>query len=87
LKYVCFLDWSMLSEFLLDVKKLFITASPSIDKSGKWSCVEIFISVRTLTQPYTHSPFTSSSNWVWVNGTWIYQIEMKMCIHRGKCVW
>jgi len=35
LKYVCFLDWSVLSEFVLDVRKLFITASPSIGKSDK----------------------------------------------------
>jgi hypothetical protein len=35
LKYVCFSDWHMLSEFVLDVRKLFITASPSIDKSDK----------------------------------------------------
>ena len=87
LKYACFLGWSILSEFVLDVRKLFVTATPSIDKSDKWSYVEIFVSAKILTQPYTHSPFMSSSNWVLVNGTWIHQIEMKICIHKGKCVW
>ena len=84
LKYVCFLDWSMLSEFVLDVRKLFITASPSIDKSDRWSYAEIFISPKISTQPYAHSPFMSNSNWVLVNGTWIIKLKWKYAFTKGN---
>jgi hypothetical protein len=51
LKYIYFPDWCMLSDFVLNIRKVFITASPSIDKSNKYSGVEIFIALKMLAQP------------------------------------